>query len=73
VLERLAEDGNLPADMVDQFKQQMEDSLRDSTSVSGILGNLFMTLIIYPIFAILGALLGYAFFRPKTPTTTPAQ
>lgn len=66
-LERLAEDGSLPSDAVEQLREQFETSLKDSASVSGILGNLFVTLIVYPIFSILGALLGYALFRPKNP------
>jgi hypothetical protein len=65
VLERLEEGGTLPSEVVDQMRDQLEESLRDSSSVSGILGNLFITLIVFPIFAILGALLGYAIFRPK--------
>ncbi len=65
VLERLAEDGTLPGEAVDQMRDKIEESLRDSSSVTGILGNLFITLIVYPIFAILGALLGYAIVRPK--------
>lgn len=66
-LERLAEDGSLPSDAVDQMREQFETSLKDSATISGILGNLFVTLIVYPLFAILGALLGYALFRPKNP------
>ncbi|MBM4160791.1 MAG: hypothetical protein FJ217_06810 [Ignavibacteria bacterium] len=73
-LDRLAEEGTLPSDMVDQFRDQLESAVQDSARVSSILGNLFIELIVYPIFAILGALLGYAFFRPKTPPqATPVQ
>ena len=73
-LERLAEEGSVPADRVEQFRDQLEQSIQDSARISGILGNLFITLIVYPIFSILGALLGYAVFRSKTPPqTTPTQ
>lgn len=74
ILNRLAENGSLPSDTVEQLRQQFEQSLTDSARVSGIFGNLFVTLILYPIFSILGALLGYAVFKPKNPPvpTQPA-
>lgn len=75
LLDRMAESGGMPSDMIDQMKEEFDRSLKDSARISGILGSLFITLIVYPIFSILGALLGYAIFRPKTPpqqvTPTP--
>lgn len=73
ILNRLAENGSLPSSTVEQLREQFEQSLTDSARISGIFGNLFITLIIYPIFSILGALLGYAIFRPKNPTQTTQQ
>lgn len=73
VLDRLAENGSIPSDTVDQLREQFERSVKDSARVSGIFGNLFVTLIIYPIFSILGALLGYAVFRPKNPPVPTQQ
>jgi len=74
VLDRMSEQGSLPADMVETLKDQIEASIKDSGRMSNIFGGLFITLIVYPIFTILGALLGFSIFRPKTPAqTTLAQ
>jgi hypothetical protein len=70
VLDRLSEQGSMPSDMVETLKEQIEQSIKDAGRASNIFGGLFITLIVYPIFAILGALLGYAIFRPKTPPQT---
>ena len=70
VLDRLSEQGSMPSDMAETLKEQIEQSIRDAGRMSNIFGGLFITLIVYPIFAILGALLGYAIFRPKTPPQT---
>ena len=67
VLERMSEQGSVPSDMVETLKGQLDQSIKDSTRMSNIFGGLFITLIVYPIFTILGALLGYAMFRPKNP------
>ncbi len=73
VLDRMAEQGSMPSDMVDTLKDQIEQSIKDAGRMSNIFGGLFITLIVYPIFTILGALLGYSIFRPKTPQqATPA-
>jgi uncharacterized membrane protein len=69
-LDRMAEQGSMTSDMVDTIKEQVEASIRDSGRLSNIFGGLFITLIVYPIFAILGALLGFAMFRPKAPPQT---
>lgn len=73
VIDRLAENGSIPSDTVDQLREQFERSVKDSARVSGVFGNLFVTLIVYPIFSILGALLGYTVFRPKNPPVPTQQ
>ena len=70
VLDRLSEQGSMPSDMVETLKEQIDQSIKDAGRMSNIFGGLFITLIVYPIFTILGALLGYAIFRPKTPPQT---
>ena len=70
VLDRLAEQGSLQTDMVDTVKEQIEQSIRDSSKLSNIFRSLFTALVLYPIFSILGALLGFAIFRPKNPPPT---
>lgn len=70
VLDRMSEQGSIPSDMVETLKGQIEQSIKDSGRMSNIFGGLFITLIVYPIFTILGALLGFAIFKPKTPPQT---
>jgi len=70
MLDRLSEQGSMPSDMVETLKEQIDQSIKDAGRMSNIFGGLFITLIVYPIFTILGALLGYAIFRPKTPPQT---
>ncbi|MCI0706555.1 MAG: DUF4199 family protein [Ignavibacteriae bacterium] len=65
VLESMEEGGSLPPGMSDQIRDEMEKSIAESSTALGILGGLIMNLIIYPIFGLLGGLLGYAFFKPK--------
>jgi hypothetical protein len=65
VLDRMAAQGSMPSDMVDSLKDQIESSIKDAGRMSNIFGGLFITLIVYPIFTILGALIGYSIFRPK--------
>ena len=74
VMDRLAEQGSLPNDMADSIREQINQSMKDAGRMSNIFGGLFISLIVYPIFAILGALLGFAIFRPKNPPqANPAQ
>jgi hypothetical protein len=73
LLDRFVEQGAMQSDMADTMRDQIEQSIRDASKLSNIFGSLFMALILYPVFSILGALLGFAIFRPKNPplTTTP--
>ncbi len=66
----MEESGNVPPEVADEMRNQMEQSLEGSDSFFGIVSGLFITLILYPIFATLGAMLGYAIFKPKRPQTT---
>lgn len=72
VLDRLAEQGSMTPDMVDLMKEQIDQSIRDAGRPSSIFGSMFIALIVYPIFTILGAMLGFTIFRRKTPPQTTA-
>lgn len=73
LLESMEESGSLPAGASDEIREMMEQAMAESTSVVGILSGLVMNLIIYPIFGMLGGLLGYTFFKPKpVPPSAPA-
>lgn len=65
LLENLEESGSIPAEAADQIREQLQDALSQGTTVRGVLSNLFFSLVVYPLFSILGALIGYALFRPK--------
>ncbi len=76
IIDRLERGGGLPNDAIDQMRSSIENSMKESTTMWGFMLNLFMSLIIYPIFAMLGGLLGYGIFKSKkqqptlpTPTT----
>jgi hypothetical protein len=71
VLESMEEAGSIPPEAVDQIREAMEEGIAESSTVIGILSGLIMNLIIFPIFGLLGGLLGYAFFKPK-PTAPEA-
>lgn len=70
LVDRLAQSGGVPSDALDQLRDQIEKSMKESNTMWGVMLNLFMSLIVYPIFAMLGGLLGYGIFRPKKPQQT---
>ncbi|HTP13535.1 MAG TPA: hypothetical protein VMM37_07885 [Bacteroidota bacterium] len=65
LIDRLERSGSFPADALDQMRDSIENSMRESRSVGGFMVNLFVSVIVYPIFAMLGGLLGYGLFRSK--------
>jgi len=71
IIDRLESSGSFPADALDQMRDQVERSVKESNTMWGVMLNLFMSLIIYPIFAMLGGLLGYGIFRTEKPQPTP--
>jgi phage-related minor tail protein len=71
LLENLEASGSIPPEAADQVRDQIEEALAQSTSVRGVLSNLFFSLVLYPIFSILGALLGYAIVRPRRKLDEP--
>jgi hypothetical protein len=72
-LESMEESGSLPGEAADNIRDALEQAFAESTTVVGVLSGLVMNLIIYPIFGMLGGLLGYTFFKPKqVPPSAPA-
>jgi hypothetical protein len=55
----------MPPDAIDQMEQGMRDSGLSAMSIIG-------SLIIYPIFGLLGGLIGYSVYKPKAGTPPPA-
>ncbi|MGH2567064.1 MAG: DUF4199 family protein [Bacteroidota bacterium] len=74
IIESMEESGSLPVGAADEIREMMEQALSESTTAVGILSGLIMNLIIYPIFGMLGGLLGFTFFKPKpVPPSVPAM
>jgi hypothetical protein len=65
MIERLNQGGGLPPESIDQLREQFERSVGESRTVTGVLADLIVNLIINPLFAMLGALIGYSLFRRK--------
>jgi len=71
LIERMEESGSFPPEAIDQMKSEFERSMSQSRTVTGILTDLFLNLIINPLFAMGGALIGYSIFKPKKKIDTP--
>jgi hypothetical protein len=65
LVDRLERSGGFPSDALDQMRDSIENSMKESNTIGGFMLNLLMSVIIYPIFAMLGGLLGYGIFRSK--------
>ncbi|MCU0453199.1 MAG: hypothetical protein MUE68_06040 [Bacteroidetes bacterium] len=70
VIDQLVENGSLPSSTADDIMQQMEDSMQDAVSPGAILVGFFFNIIIFPIFGMLGGLVGFGLFKPKVPPAT---
>lgn len=65
LIEQMEESGSMPSDALDQMKSEFERSIGQPRTVTGMLADLFVNLIINPLFAMAGALIGYSMFKPK--------
>ncbi len=65
LIERLEESGSFPPEAIDEMKNEFERSVSQSRTFTGIMADLVVNLIINPLFAMAGALIGYSVFRPK--------
>jgi hypothetical protein len=64
-VETLIERANLPPETAEQLRSQMEQSMAEQSSFMGVMTELFISLLIHPLFAMLGGLIGFSIFRPK--------
>ncbi|MBI2619311.1 MAG: hypothetical protein HYW57_04460 [Ignavibacteriales bacterium] len=65
IFEKMESEGTLPPETVDQLRSEIEQSLAQSKTAIGVLMDLITNLIVNPLFATLGALIGYSMFKPK--------
>ena len=68
LLDRLVESGSLPSATADELMTQLEQSMASATSFGTIIAGFFFNIIIYPIFGMLGGLIGFGLTKRKAPT-----
>lgn len=72
--EQILENANLPPETIDQLRNQIDASMAEASTFIGVMKELLFNLLIHPLFAMLGGLIGYSVFKPKKPvefTPTP--
>jgi uncharacterized protein involved in cysteine biosynthesis len=67
IIESIIERANLPPETVEELRQQIEDSMAESTTFLGVMKELLFNLLIHPLFAMLGGLIGYSVIKRKGP------
>ena len=72
LMQKLEDRGSLPAGTMDNMRDQFEQAIKEGGTIGGILRSLIYALILYPIFSMLGGLIGFGMFGRKKPTT-PSQ
>ena len=68
LMQKLENRGSLPAGTMDNMRDQFEQAIKEGGTIGGILRSLIYALILYPIFSMLGGLIGFGIFGRKKPT-----
>ena len=69
--QKLEDRGSIPQGTLDNMRDQFEQAMKEGGTVGGILRSLVYALILYPIFSMLGGLIGFGIFGKKKPTAPP--
>jgi ABC-type antimicrobial peptide transport system permease subunit len=69
--QKLEDRGSIPQGTLDNMRGQFEQAVKEGGTVGGILRSLVYALILYPIFSMLGGLIGYGIFGRKKPAVPP--
>ncbi len=69
--QKLEDNGSIPSGTLDNMRDQFEQSIKQAGTIGGILRSLVYALILYPIFSMLGGIIGYGILGKKKPTTPP--
>jgi len=75
LLNWVEEQGTLPPDSLNQADEminQLQKSIDEGLKLRDILSELLFGLILYPIFSMIGGLIGYGIFGKKKPAAPPA-
>jgi len=67
LMQKLEDRGSLPAGTMDNMRDQFEQAIKEGGTIGGILRSLIYALILYPIFSMLGGLIGFGMFGRKKP------
>jgi hypothetical protein len=71
LLDKLENRGTIPQNLTDKLRDQFEQAIKEGSTIGGILRSLIFALILYPIFSMLGGLIGFGIFGKKKPTIPP--
>jgi hypothetical protein len=69
--QKLEDHGSVPAGTLDNMRDQFEQSIKEGNTIGRILSSLIFDLILYPIFSMLGGLIGYGILGKKKTATPP--
>ena len=68
IMQKFEDQGSIPPGTMDNMRDQFERALKEGGTIGGILRSLVYALILYPIFSMLGGLIGFGIFGKKKPT-----
>jgi hypothetical protein len=71
--QKLEDSGSIPQGTMDNMRDQFDKAMKEGSTIGGILRSLVYNLILYPIFSMLGGLIGYGIFGKKKPLAPPTQ
>jgi hypothetical protein len=69
--QKFENDGYIQSGTMDDLRDKLEQAMKEGGTIGGILRSLVYALILYPIFSMLGGLIGYGVFGKKKPTIPP--
>jgi hypothetical protein len=69
--QKLENSGSLPPGTMNDLSEKLEQAMKEGGTIGGILRSLVYALILYPIFSMLGGLIGYGIFGKKKSTVPP--
>jgi hypothetical protein len=65
--QKLEDRGSVPQGTLDNMREQFDQAMKEGGTIGGILRSLVYALILYPIFSMLGGLIGFGIFGKKKP------
>ena len=65
LVQKLEDRGSIPSGTMDNMHDQFEQAVKEGGTIGGILRSLVYALILYPIFSMLGGLIGFGIFGKK--------